>query len=498
MDRRDVIKAGIGLGLAGAAMGCLRFNRIEKKASKRPNVLWIIMDDCRADALGCYGKSWPQTPNMDQIARQGVRFKTAIVQSPVCVPSRSSMDTGLYCNDIGITAMGKLPAITPEYMKNAKKNAPTFLQSWKSAGIDTFNVGKLHAYENDWINLGDTEPQFGGGGEIIDIGTKYNLKDKDHNYPEVVTKTHKWAIGGRVPLKPEQMRTWKLGDLAINKLEDLVQKKDPFFFRVSFHAPHIPCVVPESYFIDPAKINLPLPTETELATKPKFERNNIQIYSGAPNLTKEQIGIARGTYYGMVSLVDVQVGRIMNILRRHNLVDNTIVVINSDQGFQLGEHGFWKKRCFYEQNVCVPFILSCPNLLPENKVIEDPIEMIDMFPTLADLTRVSIPNDISGQSLMPLIKGDVKQWRPACFCEHDYSGDVYDELRKDGGRCVMVRTKEWKLIYFMDERLSGKDEKLYNSLYNLKVDPNEKNNLFNENKYKDVIKHLKNIALNFD
>jgi len=246
--------------------------------------------------------------------------------------------------------------------------------------------------------------------------------------------------------------------------------------------------------IDPDKITLPLPTEEELKNKPRFEREKLHIYAGGLDLTNEQIRIARGTYYGMVWLVDTQVGRLLKCLRDAGIEQNTIIAINSDQGFQLGEHGLWKKRVLYEQNVCVPFIISYPDLLPSDKVIDEPVEMVDFIPTLMELSGLDAPDTISGRSLLPLIRGEVKTWRPATFCEIDHSISMYDELRKETGRRIMVRTKNWKLIYFKDERVTDKD----GALYNLKKDPGEKENLYNKDQYKRIIKRLEKLCENWD
>ncbi len=493
MNRRELIKAGIGAGLVAAEIPNKVF-AIGKRKSKRPNILWIMMDDGRADAVGCYGRSWAKTQNMDRLASQGVRFETAIVQNPVCVPSRKSMKSGHYAHTFGVTAMGKPAIVPPAYMKKAKPDVPNLLNRWKEVGINPVNVGKRHAYQGDWINKGDR-------GALVDFfgnprGTegKEKFEKIKNKYEPVNIKTHRWMIGGVVPYAPEDTQTWRLGDLGVETLKELAAKDEPFFLRVSFHAPHVPCRVPREYFIDPETIALPVPTEEELKNKPRFEHENLHIYAGGLDLTKEQIGICRGTYYGMVSLVDAQVGRLVNCLKEAGLIDNTIIAINSDQGFQLGEHGLWKKRVFYEQNVCVPFIMSCPGLLPKGKVINEPVEMIDFVPTLMELSGIEVPKSIRGRSLMPLIRDEVKQWRQACFSEIDHSYSMYEELRKGSGRRVMVRTKEWKLIYFMDERVTDKD----GALYNLKKDRDEKENLYNKPQYKDIIRELEGLAEKWD
>jgi arylsulfatase A-like enzyme len=196
----------------------------------------------------------------------------------------------------------------------------------------------------------------------------------------------------------------------------------------------------------------------------------------------------------MVSLVDTQVGRLVDVLAAGGVLDHTIIAINADQGLQLGEHGLWKKRCFYEQNVCVPFILSCPDLLPRGKVIEEPVEMVDFLPTLMDMCGLSVAAAIQGRSLMPLIRGVVKQWRPACFCEHDYSRDMYAELRNGGRRCVMVRTKRWKLVSFVGDELKDTN----GSLYDLENDPEETANLYGEGEYGDILQHLHGTVRSWD
>ncbi|MBL7152727.1 MAG: sulfatase-like hydrolase/transferase [Phycisphaerae bacterium] len=492
VNRRDFIKTGIGAYLGTTA--ALAKTKASKK-SQRANILWIMMDDGRADAVGCYGKKWAKTPNLDRLAERGVRFATAVIQNPVCVPSRTSMKTGHYCSTCGITAMGKPPATPGRYMDSARPDLPNLLNAWKQIGITPVNVGKTHAFQKDWLRKGDAPALVDFLGRPRGPKGKAKFEKADAlPYRPVNIKTHRWMIGGIVPYAPEDTQTWRLGDLGVKALEELAAKDEPFFLRVSFHAPHVPCRVPREYFIDPEKITLPLPTEEELNGKPRFEREQLRVYAGGLDLTEEQIGICRGTYYGMVSLVDAQVGRLVKVLEKAGLFDNTIIAINSDQGFQLGEHGLWKKRVLYEQNVCVPFIMSCPGLLPKGKVIDEPVEMLDFIPTLMDLSALDVPETIAGRSLMPLINGKVKKWNEAVFCEIDHSGSMYDELRDRSGRRVMVRTKEWKLIYFMDERAEDKD----GALYNLNNDPDELVNLYNNKEYAKVIERLEKLAQKWD
>jgi len=499
---RSFLALSAGAGFQGCRREKLPQSSATPRSGKTPNIVWIIMDDCRADAVGCYGQPWVKTPHMDALAASGIRFESAIVQNPVCVPSRRSMKTGRYAYEIGPVGMGRPPAQRGRYI-NADQmqrldQSPTLLDRFAQAGIYPVNVGKIHGFERSWDNRGDAPVLF----DVAGISTSYSKQlfgyrlSEILDVPRVFTPTHKWQIGGVLDIKPEDTETWRLGDMAVETLEQLSAEEAPFFLRVSFRAPHVACYVPKAYFIDPATIKLPLPTQEQLDSKPRFEREQLRIYAGGLELAQDQINLARGTYYGMVSLVDVQVGRLVAKLKEKGLLDNTLIALNSDQGFQLGEHGMWKKRMFYEQNVRVPMILSCPSLLPSGKVIDEPIEMVDFLPTLMDLTGVDVPSGSRGRSLMPLIEGKVKTWRrrKACFCEIDHSQSMYDELRQGTGRRVMVRTKAWKLIFFMDDRVVDKD----GALYDLKNDPGETINHYRDPACSGVIKELEQMAKEWD
>jgi len=504
MDRRRFLaQAGGAILVSGVAVpesqvraAGVPGSRGGQRRNRRPSVLWIMMDDGRADALGCYGRPWAKTPHMDRIAAEGVRFDVAIVQNPVCVPSRKSMKTGHYAHEIGPVAMGKppeggIPYVDARRMDRLNRE-PNLLDAWTAAGMRPINVGKIHGFRRSWDARGDVPAELDVCGRPTTYA-KQTFGDAKAVVPvdAVFTKTHHWMIGGISPLKPEQTQTWRMGNRAVQVLGELAGKDEPFFLRVSFHAPHVACRVPKAYFIDPRTIDLPLPTEAELASKPAFERGPLRTYGGAA-LTSEQIGLARGTYYGMVSLVDAQVGRLIEVLRRAGRLDETIIAINSDQGFQLGEHGLWKKRVFYEQNVRVPLVLRYPKALPAGWVIDEPVEMVDFLPTLMDLSGLEVPAGIRGRSLRPLIEGRVSRWRPACFSEIDHSQSMYQELRGTGRR-VMVRTRRWKLVFFMDARVADKD----GALYDLKNDPGETRNLYGRPDHATIVERLERVAVDW-
>ena len=460
---------------------------------RMPNVLWIMLDDGRADALSCYGKAWAKTPHMDAIAAAGVRFETAIVQNPVCTPSRTCIKTGLYAHQTGVMAMGKPTSVQGNYQNRIRPSSDQYnlLQAWSRHGITPMNIGKMHVFQEGWNQLASFQPLLNHNGKPTSL---FKETWQGTILSQVKTKTHDWLIGGVVDVPVTEFRQSRIGDFAVDKLKHLTVKDEPFFLRVSFHAPHVACYISPSHLIAPETIDLPFPTPEELDQKPQFEQQNLHVYSGAPDLDRDQIQLARATYYGMVSLVDDQVGRLMTVLRESGKLQNTIVVINSDQGFQLGEHGLWKKRDFYDTNVCIPWIIQAPARLPAGKVVEEPVESIDFLPTLMDLCGMVPPDNIPGRSLLPLLEGKDDSWPEACFSEHDHSQDMYDELRDGGGRRVMVRTKEWKLVFFMDERLPHQDP----ALYHLRHDPYEQHNLAVHSKYGSKVQELKQLATIWD
>lgn len=469
MNRRDFLKATATatVGVACAAPA------VARAATTRPNVLWIMLDDCRPDAIGCYGRPWVRTPNMDAIAAAGARFETAVTQCPICIPSRSSMKTARYAHETGVMSMGRPPESPTPYAYHQRSELSNLMRHWIDAGIQPTCVGKVHAYESDWAI--EPRPRY----------RKDARKVEGRMYPPVNLKTHGWQIGGTTDVHPDDTQTGLVGEGGLARLESLAAAGDPFFLRVSFSAPHVPIEVSPQWMVEPASIDLPLPTQAEIDSKPRFEREQLRVYAGTQDLTPEAIQVARATYYGMVNHVDHEVGRIMARLHELGLRENTIVVINSDHGLQLGEHGLHKKRNFYDQTICAPLIIAAPGRIAPGTVVTDPVEMLDLFPTLLELSDLPTPEGLRGRSLVPLTKGQGTP-RDATFSEIDFSGEMYDELRVDSGRQVMIRTREWKLIEFRDPRVAERD----GALYDLKKDPGETVNLFASPEHQSVVAEL--------
>ncbi len=479
MKRRDFLKISLAVGAASVWPNA---GTLAQNGAQKPNILWLMMDDCRPDALGCYGTSWAKTPNFDHIAANGVTFESAITQCPICIPSRTSMKTSRYCHELGTMYMGDTPEVTPPYAATAR-SYPNLLNQWESAGYKPVNVGKVHALGGDWDHRGDT---------------RFRESDRRHDEGEtfdpVRLTTYGWQIGGTQDIHVDDTREGVLTERALDVLKELADAGTPFFLRVSYHPPHVPIQVPPPFMVDLDAIDLPFPTQEALDSKSQFEREQLRVYSGTLDLSEHDIRVARSTYYGMVNMVDYFVGKIMEQLRAEGLLENTIIAVNSDHGLAMGENGVHKKRSFYEEVVKSPLLFSWPGHIPSGRIVREPVEMIDLMPTLLDLSQMPIPEGHHGRSLVPLMHGDIQTKRNATFSEIDHSGSMYDPLRINSGRQVMVRTEDWKLIYFRDPRIDHKD----GSLYNLKEDPWEFYNLYNDPQYSHVIVELESLADDWD
>ncbi len=490
MKRREFLQTSAALGMAALMPGAASFGEGNES---RPNVFWIILDDVRNDAFGCYGTPWAHTPTIDRIAEQGVRFEHAFVQCPICIPSRTSFKTGHYCHELPTRenaptpyqypmSMGEPPEEEPAYIA-AGGERPSLLRAWTDAGMKPINAGKLHALHDEWDRRADPrQPRDnarpGGEGE---------------RYDPVRLTTYGWRIGGTHDVHVEDTAEALLTEEALGICRELAERNAPFFFRVSFRPPHVPIQVPPEFMLDLDAVDLPWPKEEALESKPRFEREQLCIYSGTLDLSERDIRVARSTYYGMVNMVDYFVGRIMEEMNALGLLDNTIVAVTGEHGLAMGENGLHKKRSFYDPVVHSPLIYSWPGRLPEGKVINDQVEMIDFMPTLLDLSELPAPDGIPGRSLVPLINGE-DRGREVVFSEIDHSGSMYDPLRENSGRQVMARTDKWKLVYFHDPRVDDKD----GALYNLEEDLWEFHNLYHDPEYRDIVEMLEEHVRNWD
>lgn len=439
----------------------------------QPNILLITTDHQRTDALGCYDSPWAHSPHIDALAAEGVQFEQCTCQSPSCTPSRASFWTGRYSHALG-----------PAGFKSALPlPVPMLIRPFREAGYQCVQLGKFDSLLNHADEFDICEEGVGAGAamgawctelpEGTDVDACQFLRSPTVNY----------VIGGINPQSPDETVCGIMAARAERFLQEEAQP--PFFLRLSIDAPHMPFVpLPDFHGItDADRIDLPLPTPEELATKPQREIRHIRRFYGFDQLSPDQLRTCRSSFYDLCAELDDTIGRVLKALRDSRFGDNTIIVLHADHGTTLGEHGLGTIRSFYEPVVQVPYIWSWPGHLPEATRISDPVELIDTLPSLLDLAGLDCPAGVQGRSLVPQMLGRASDPDRPTFSEYDTA------LAPIGGqdwipaeaswapehdRRVMIRRDGWKLECNYGPSDYGED----GALYDLRRDPFELDNLF--------------------
>jgi arylsulfatase A-like enzyme len=363
--------------------------------NEKPNILFIISDDLTTTSLGAYGNENAFTPATNQLTKESTLFTNAYSQYPVCGPSRASMMFGYYPNTT--TTFGYVSG-----RKHVGPDRPSMTELFKQNGYFTARVSKIYHM-----------------GVPIDIETGSDGKDDPASWTEKYnSQGPEWKAVGEAELvqnNPDGSKERKGGnvmtivrasgdDLAhsdsktAEKASELIRKHkgEPFFLAVGFVRPHVPFVAPVKYFEPfPYKsINLPAQVENDWDDIPERGINYVTSLSAEMNSIQKQKAIA--AYYASVSYMDTQVGNVLKTLKEEGLADNTIVVFVSDHGFHLNEHEFWMKVSLHEESVKVPMMIKIPGKKPA--VAHSFVELIDLYPTLAELAGLEYPREIQGKS----------------------------------------------------------------------------------------------------
>lgn len=435
------------------------------RADEKPrplNVLFIISDDLNTK-LACYGQTFVQTPNIDKLAARGVKFERAYCQYPLCNPSRSSFMTGLRPDTTKVH----------ENMTRFRKNLPdvvTLPQMFRKNGYYVARVGKIYHY--------GVPGQIGTDGLDDSVSWEKVLnpkgRDKDDE-AKVINLTPKEAIGASLSLLAadggdEEQTDGKIATDIIKLMED--HRDKPFFLACGFFRPHVPCVSPKHYFeMYP----------TDKITVPPPQRDGVPpaaFIVNPPNYGLENKDLKRmiQAYYASVSLMDAQVGRVVDALERLKLADHTIIVFISDHGWHLGEHGVWQKRSLFEESARVPMIIVSPGAKANGKTCGRVVELVDVYPTLADLCGLAAPANLEGRSLKSQLNDVTAVGKLG----------AYTQVNRGQKMGRSVRTERWRYTEWDD----GKDGA---ELYDHDADPKETKNLVHEAKYADNVKQLKEL-----
>ncbi len=447
---------------------------VATRADQRPNVLLVVSDQLHHRALGCAGNEIIQTPNIDRLAREGVRFENALCPTPFCSPTRASLMTGMFPHHHGIIRNLRItnPGLDPEL--------PTTEQSLMDTGFISRQFGKWHlgvktnvaAYAEDpernyrehfrSIAQGMPPPVDGPRNRVgrpvfsIDAVKEANARYGDRE------PANSWI--GRTDVPVEHTEEAWIADRAIQALAELAGT--PFFMTVSFPAPHGPWVINEPYYSLYERQRIPLPANRHSVLDVE---HRTAAWRFGQLLGEEGMREYLGVYYGMVSMMDDNLGRILDELERLGEAKNTLVVFTSDHGDMQGGHGMYGKTSYsmYEETTRVPLLLRYPGRIPAGKTIETHAGTCDISPTILDYLGLSVPDRLEGRSLRNFIDGKEDLGRPM-FAERDRS---HWNSAGPANYQRLIRTHEWKYSYH-----SRGDSQLYD----LANDPGETRNLIDE------------------
>jgi len=436
---------------------------------RRRNILWLMTDEQRADSMGYEGHPWAHTPNLDRVARAGVRFASAYTPSPVCVSARACMLTGRAGSSIGM--LNNHHILDPD--------DPGFL-TWRfaAAGYQVASFGKHH---------------YQCARRAFDVEAGSSLGERVHPFYYKVpvdaeaagvvrySGPFPWLFAGRFPGEVADTPEMRNVDLAL----DWVRRRDPgrpFFLRLSFLAPHTPVVTPAPFdtLVDPDCIDLPIDRLEVGQFATATHREHLGDIAGTRRMTDEEIRRARQCYYGYVACVDNVFGQLLDELRNMGELDNTIIVYVSDHGTHLGDHGFFQKQSFWEASVRVPMFFSGPGIQKREEAVTSPVNAGSLLPTLLDLVGLpaaaglGVPELVEFPSVASTLRGDAVDELSPVFSEIDFGVWCY----RDGDRYVMIRDGDWKLALYRDPggrgQRAGAEDRM---LFNLADDPGECCNL---------------------
>ncbi|MDW8122457.1 MAG: sulfatase [Armatimonadota bacterium] len=427
---------------------------------ERLNVLLIVCDDMNR-RLSCYGDPISVTPNIDRLALSGILFRNAHNQYPLCNPSRTSLLSGYY--PMTTRVWNNLDSLRPLF-----PDLSFLPHHFRTNGYWTARVGKVfHHGQDDPASWNYAFPA-------------YRSVDEADDRRQTSWSPYEGSIGF-LRWQAVDVDEWQLSDGRLTRMAaDLIKNHlkerpgQPFFISVGIVRPHLPWIAPRKYFDLYDLFSMPLPSTLRLIpTGPP--KQVLHYYPEVQDLTDEQAKIATRAYYACLSFADTLIGFLLDTLEEQKISDKTIIVLTSDNGYHLGEHGgFWEKRTLFEESTAVPLILSAPHVPIYGVQCLRPVELVDLYPTLCELCALPQPaHRLHGRSLVPLLLNPRSSWnKPALtmFNWTPYTG-------------YSIRTERWRYTLW-----EGNDRVL--ELYDHDSDPAETTNLAYDSRYASIVKDL--------
>jgi iduronate 2-sulfatase len=427
-----------------------------------PNVLFIVSDDLNT-ALSSYGHPTVRSPNIDRLARRGIRFDRAYTQYPLCNPSRASMLTGLRPSTTRVFDL-------TTHFRSTVPDAVTLPQLFKQHGYHTARVGKIF-HQGVPSGIGRSGPDDPASWHQV-VNPRGRDKD-DESLVANLTPTRAPGIGLSLLEAggtDDEQTDAKVALEAVQILE--ANRSKPFFLAVGFYRPHSPWIAPKKYFdlYRQARVQPPRFPDDDRADipPPALWLNPKRLWATQPLTNDPNFGLSDAdlrrslvAYYASVTFMDAQLGRLLAALDRLDLTRQTIVVFLGDHGFHLGEHGLWTKRSLFEESARAPLIIAAPGLEPG--VVKGVVEFVDIYPTLAELAGLPPSPDLEGRSLRSMLENPSQPGKGAAFTE----------VRRPGLSGHSVRTERWRYTEW-DHGEQGIE------LYDHENDPRELRNLAGE------------------
>ncbi|WP_346237063.1 sulfatase family protein [Niabella insulamsoli] len=441
------------------------FIKVKKNA---PNILWICTDQQKWNTIGALGNPYVKTPHIDRLVKEGVSFTKAFCQAPFCTPSRASFLTGMYPSTLHTTKNG---------VATWAEAAPLITKTLKDAGYECGLAGKLHlssamvnrpelrAKDDGYqvFNYSHSPYQGGAANQYI----KY-WRDKGVDILKLKTEL------GYVPAQYHQT-TWCV-DRAIDFISD--RREWPWMFSLNIYDPHGPLDPPKEYLdrYDLSRLPDPLFKESDLKEKSVF--NNVKFQSQPKKYTAKQNRERLARYWAQIDLIDENIGRLLNVLKETGQLDNTLIIFTSDHGDMTGDHGLINKGCrFYESLVRVPLIFWYPSLFERNIQSDALVELTDIVPSILELVGLPRDKKMQGQSLLPILTGKKTPGYHRDFVRSEYYDDD-DRTDASLGYGTMFRTQEYKLVVYHGHSMG--------ELFDLKKDPDEYRNLWDDPSYTSI------------
>lgn len=442
------------------------------------NVLYIMSDDLNSD-MGSFDDPLVQTPNLDRLRANALRFTGAYCQFPLSGPSRASIMTGYYPEKTRVYDL-------QTFFRENIPAAVTLPELFKINGYYTARVGKIY-HAGVPFDIGGP-----GQDDAQSWQTTYNpigIDKTDEHKVHILTQDlvgPKRRIGGSLAYLvtdgPDDLHTDAIGaNIAASLIRQ--HKDEPFFIATGFYRPHTPYVAPRKYYdLYPfEKIQLPYVPENDWDNKPAAASNTpIRNY----NLPSDSLRKAKQAYYAAISFMDAQLGKLLDVLEETGIADKTIIVFQSDHGYHMGDHQLWQKQTLFEHCANTPLIISVPGLTKGKLSTGEIVEFVDIYPTIAEVCQLkNVPTDLSGQSLLPLLQNPKKQSGKTAYT---MLKRLNRKTSSGGITGRSIRTNRYRYTEWEEGKEGGE-------LYDYRDDPNEFQNLYGNPAYQELKDSLRSL-----